>query len=75
MSARITLHCNTEWRYGGCTGQLITDAHALEEARTAARQRGWRCHSNDLDYCPACSGNGPQPADSGIAVLHHRGEQ
>lgn len=28
MSARITLHCDTTWRYGTCGAQLMTDAHA-----------------------------------------------
>ncbi|MEL3944838.1 hypothetical protein [Streptomyces sp. LNU-CPARS28] len=74
VSAQIMLRCNTEWRYGGCTGQLITDAHTTGEARAAARERGWRCPGGGRDYCPACSGHGPQPADAVVAVLHPRGE-
>ncbi|MGV2914606.1 hypothetical protein [Streptomyces alfalfae] len=59
MSARITLHCNTLWHDGGCTTQIMTDAHTVGEARTAAGLHGWRSHPNGLDYCPPCSGTGP----------------
>ncbi|WP_439947217.1 hypothetical protein [Streptomyces sp. BBFR109] len=69
MSARITLHCNTQWQYAACASQLVTDARTIEEARAAARARGWRTHPNEHDYCPACSGLGPQPADAVVVVL------
>lgn len=70
MSARITIHCNTEWRYGSCPGQLLTDADTVDEARTAARAQGWITHSNGRDKCASCSGRGPQPAGAVVAVLH-----
>lgn len=73
MSARITLHCDQTWQYGSCTSQLLTDAHTIDEARTAARPRGWRCHPDGRDYCPTCSGHGPQRADAVVAVLHPEG--
>ncbi|MET9819613.1 hypothetical protein [Streptomyces sp. NPDC006355] len=57
MSARITLHCNTTWRYGTCTGQVLTDAATVEDARTAAALQGWRSHPDGRDYCPTCSGS------------------
>lgn len=69
MSARITVRCDRMWRYGGCTSQLLTNAGTIGEARVAARARGWRTNSGG-DYCPACSGRGPQPADAVVAVLH-----
>ncbi|MEX3101216.1 MULTISPECIES: hypothetical protein [unclassified Streptomyces] len=70
MSARITLHCDTEWRYGGCPKQLLTDARTLDEARAAARANGWITHSDGRDMCASCSGRGPQPAHAVVAVLH-----
>lgn len=70
MSTRITLHCDTQWRYGSCPTQLLTDAHTLDEARTAARTRGWITHSDGRDMCASCSGRGPQPPDNVVAVLH-----
>jgi hypothetical protein len=70
MSASITIHCNTEWRYGNCPGQLLTDADTVDEARAAARAQGWVTHSNGRDMCASCSGRGPQPASAVVAVLH-----
>ena len=70
MSASITIHCNTEWREGGCTGQLFTDAATTDEARTAAAARGWRIHTDGRDYCPGCSGQGRQPASAAVIELH-----
>ncbi|HEY5835045.1 hypothetical protein [Streptomyces sp.] len=61
MSASITLHCDTLWRYAACAGQLITDAATVTEAREAAKKRGWRIHPDGNDYCPNCSGNRIQP--------------
>ncbi|MFD6324222.1 hypothetical protein ACFWOL_15430 [Streptomyces sp. NPDC058442] len=72
MSARITLHCNTVWRESACAHQLLTDARTVEEARAAARARGWRTAEDD-DFCPGCSGLGPQPADAVVAVLYPGG--
>ena len=69
MSARITVHCERMWRYGSCTTQLLTDADSIPEARQAARARGWRCNPSG-DYCPTCSGGGPQHAGAVVAVLH-----
>lgn len=69
MSVRITLHCDRTWHDGSCPTQLLTDAGTIGEARTAARARGWRTNSSG-DYCPSCSGRGPQPADAVVAVLH-----
>ncbi|MHB9857666.1 hypothetical protein [Streptomyces sp. YIM S03343] len=69
MSARITVHCDRMWRYGSCTSQLLTDATTLDEARAAARYRGWHTTPRG-DYCPACSGRGRQPASAVVAVLH-----
>lgn len=71
MSVRITLHCNTVWRESACATQLMTDAHTTAEARAAARARGWRTNGAG-DFCPGCSGQGPQPADAVVAVLHPR---
>ncbi|AIV35564.1 hypothetical protein [Streptomyces sp. CCM_MD2014] len=70
MSARITLHCNTLWRDGSCTSQVMTDARTVEEARTAAGRRGWRSHPDGTDYCPPCSGGGPARP---VTVLHLHG--
>lgn len=70
MSASITIHCNTEWRYGNCPGQLLTDADTVDEARAAARAQGWITHSNGRDMCASCSGRGPQPAGAVVTVLH-----
>lgn len=70
MSASITIHCNTEWRYGNCPGQLLTDADTVDEARAAARTQGWITHSNGRDKCASCSGRGPQPANAVVTVLH-----
>lgn len=70
MSARITLHCDTQWRYGSCPTQLLTDADTIHEARAAARARGWITHSNGRDVCASCSGRGPQSTDAVVAVLH-----
>ncbi|RZU28214.1 hypothetical protein EV284_6380 [Streptomyces sp. BK022] len=72
MSVRITLHCNTVWRESACAGFLTTDAHTAEEARAAARARGWRTPPTGKDFCPPCSGQGPQPADAMMVVLHSR---
>ncbi|MEV0441844.1 LuxR C-terminal-related transcriptional regulator [Streptomyces spectabilis] len=69
MSALITLRCNTQWRYGGCTSQLITDARSLEEARTAASRIGWNCHRDGRDHCPGCTGRGPA-LGTRVAHLH-----
>ncbi|MFC8925496.1 hypothetical protein ACFT43_06400 [Streptomyces albidoflavus] len=66
MSARITLHCDRLWQYGGCTCQLMTDALSIEEARTVAEQRGWQAGRSG-DFCPTCSG---RPATKGLAVVH-----
>lgn len=68
MSARITLHCDTVWREGACIGRLMTDAESIAEARVAARSYGWRTTTSH-DYCPGCSGQGPQTADAVVAVL------
>jgi hypothetical protein len=73
VTARITLHCDTEWRYGGCPKQLLTDAHTVDEARAAARANGWVTHSDGRDMCASCSGRGPQPAGAVVAVLHPGG--
>ncbi|MDX3637784.1 hypothetical protein PV728_47950 [Streptomyces europaeiscabiei] len=70
MSARITLHCDTQWQYGNCPTQLLTDADTVTEARAAARAQGWVTHSNSRDMCASCSGRGPQPAGAVVAVLH-----
>ncbi|MYS44087.1 hypothetical protein GTY23_23210 [Streptomyces sp. SID5998] len=70
MSARISLYCNAQWEYAACASRLMTDARTVEEARAAARARGWRTHPNERDFCPACSGGGPQPAEAVVAVLH-----
>lgn len=70
MSARITLHCNTEWRYGTCVGQIITDARTVEEAREEAGRQGWRSRSNNRDYCPGCSGTAHVRAGTAIVHLH-----
>jgi hypothetical protein len=67
VSARVTLHCNTLWRYGSCTSQVMTDAATVEEARTAAGRNGWRSHPDGKDYCPACSGVGPVRS---LTVIH-----
>ncbi|GAA5070433.1 hypothetical protein [Streptomyces similanensis] len=77
MSARITLHCNTTWQYGACAAQIMTDALTVPEARAAARTRGWR-HVPDggpdgRDYCAACSGRGPQPADAVVVFVRTAG--
>lgn len=69
MSARIAIHCERMFRYGSCTTQLLTDADSIPEARQAARARGWRCNTGG-DFCPGCSGGGPQRADAVVAVLH-----
>lgn len=69
MSARITIHCERMFRYGSCATQLLTDADSVPEARQAARARGWRCNTGG-DFCPGCSGGGPQRADAVVAVLH-----
>lgn len=69
MSARITVHCNTTWPEGTCARQLLTDARTVTEARGAAAARGWRS-VDEHDYCPGCSGRGPQPAHAVVAVLH-----
>lgn len=69
MSARITIHCDTMWRYGSCSAQLLTDARTLDEAYAEAERRGWYINGTP-DHCPACSGQGPQPADAVVAVLH-----
>lgn len=69
MSHRITLHCETLWAESACATQLMTDADSVPEARQAARARGWRCGTSG-DYCPGCSGQGPQPAGAVVAVLH-----
>lgn len=66
MSARITLHCDRLWEYGGCTGQLMTDALSIDEARAAAEQYGWRAGGSG-DYCPTCSG---RPVPQGLNVVH-----
>jgi hypothetical protein len=68
MSARITIHCNTQWQYGTCTAQLSTDAATIAEARDAASRLGWRTHPAGRDYCPACSGQPPRPTN----VVHLR---
>lgn len=70
MSARINLQCDTQWRYGGCPRQLLTDANTVDEARATARAYGWITHSNGRDMCASCSGRGPQPADAVVAILH-----
>lgn len=70
MSTRITIHCDTEWRYSTCATRLMTDATTLDEARSAARASGWRTHPNGRDYCASCSGHGPQPAGAAVVVLH-----
>lgn len=70
MSTRITIHCDTMWRYGSCPTQLLTDADTVDEARAAARANGWVTHSNGRDMCATCSGQGPQHADAVVAVLH-----
>lgn len=69
MTARIVIHCDTLWRESVCATRLMTDADSIPEARHAARARGWRCNPSG-DYCPRCSGRGPQPADAVIAILH-----
>ncbi|EYT83997.1 hypothetical protein CF54_04110 [Streptomyces sp. Tu 6176] len=69
MSVRITLHCNTERRESACATWLMTDAESRDEARAAGRARGWRTTASG-DYCPACSGQGPQPATAVVAVIH-----
>lgn len=69
MSTRINLHCDTLRAESVCATQLMTDADSIPEARHAARARGWRCNTSG-DYCPSCSGQGPQPASAVIAVLH-----
>ncbi|MEU2450073.1 hypothetical protein ABZ605_08440 [Streptomyces sp. NPDC012765] len=56
MSASITLRCNTVWRETACASAITTYASTTAEARTAARDEGWRSHPSDVDYCPACSG-------------------
>jgi hypothetical protein len=71
VSARITLHCDTVWRESACAHQLMTDAGTIGDARIAASTRGWRTTPSG-DYCPGCSGCGPQPADAVVAVLHPR---
>lgn len=69
MSTRITIHCDTMWRYGSCGAQLLTDATTIDEAYAEAERRGWNINGVP-DHCPACSGRGPQPADAVVAVLH-----
>ncbi|MEU3044299.1 hypothetical protein ACFWC2_14330 [Streptomyces diastaticus] len=64
MSARITLHCETAWRYGSCPAQVMTNAPSVSEAREAADRIGWR-FSASRDYCPPCSGTGPA-----VPVIH-----
>lgn len=71
MSARITLHCDTQWREAACASQLMTNATTITEARTAARARGWRTGEGN-DFCAGCSGLGPQPAAAVVAILHLR---
>jgi len=56
VSARITLYCNTLWRYSTCATSLMTDAATVDEARSSATQLGWRSHRDGSDYCPGCSG-------------------
>ncbi|PJT47819.1 hypothetical protein CWI85_25980 [Streptomyces albidoflavus] len=73
MSARITLHCDRLWQYGGCTGQLMTDALSIEEARTVAEQRGWRAGRSG-DFCPTCSGR-PDAAVLAVVHLHPEGSR
>lgn len=58
MSTLINLYCDSQWEYGGCTGQLITEASTLAEAREIGDTLGWRAHPDGRDYCPACSGRG-----------------
>lgn len=70
MSARIVIHCDNRWKYGGCPKQLLTDADTVTEARAAARAQGWGTHSNGRDTCASCTGRGPQRADAVVAVLH-----
>lgn len=70
MSARITLHCDTLWRYSACTSQLITDALTLVQARQAGRARGWRPHPDGTDYCPNCSGTHRQRPGAHVVHLH-----
>jgi hypothetical protein len=69
MSASITLYCDREWQYGGCTSQLITDAATINEARQAASGRGWRSHPDGNDYCPTCSGSS-SPRRTNVVHLH-----
>lgn len=68
MSARITLHCDQLWQYGGCTSQLITDAVTLTEARVAGEHFGWRCGKAG-DFCPTCSGR-PSLQRTNVVHLH-----
>lgn len=70
MSASITLHCNREWAEGTCATSLITDARTHDEARTTARQRGWRTHPDGRDYCPGHSGNPNRRLDTNVVHLH-----
>ncbi|WP_428950970.1 hypothetical protein [Streptomyces sp. cg35] len=70
MSARITLHCDTLWRYGGCTSTLLTDAATIAEARAAGAGLDWR-HSGRRDYCATCSGSRrSRPAGDVVRLLH-----
>lgn len=71
MSARITLHCDRQWRDGCCPNSLMTDARAIAEARAAADRIGWRHHgSDDADYCPQHSGCGPIRPGAHVIHLH-----
>lgn len=70
MSARISLYCDTQWQYGSCPTTLLTDAVTIDEARSAARERGWSTHSNGRDRCASCSGRRSKPATAVVAVLH-----
>lgn len=62
---------NAIWRDGCGPNSLMTDAHTLAEARTAADRTGWRHHqSDDTDYCPQHSGRGPIRPGTNVIHLH-----
>ncbi|MFE7097002.1 hypothetical protein [Streptomyces erythrochromogenes] len=76
MSAFVTLHCNTVWSEGSCTGAITVYCTTTDEARAAALAHGWRTPPGNVDYCPGCSGTSTRgPKRSVVELLPRMPQQ